>query len=265
MWNFINNFRQSLSWNNDTSLTLPQYFKSHGYLTLGAGKLYHPNHPPNNDEPYSWSPDRPYYKPYIMQPGHYDWDERACGKHGPASNETVVCVEPTPSNATKQQPFNELNYADYNETLSTINNLRYAAQSGRPFFIGLGVTKPHQPWHVPEAYYRHYMDLPIAVHTQAPTNVPDVAFTAEFDGQNFITVGDSRAVPGSQAPSGGQSWPLPWPGSNTIPRWAQQALRAGYYSAVSLADHHLGMVLDELDALGLTNDTLVVMTSDHGG
>jgi hypothetical protein len=43
VWNFINDFRQSLYWNNDTDQTLPQYFKSQGYLTLGAGKLFHYN------------------------------------------------------------------------------------------------------------------------------------------------------------------------------------------------------------------------------
>ena len=41
VWNFINDFRQSRYWNNDTDQTLPQYFKSQGYLTLGAGKLFH--------------------------------------------------------------------------------------------------------------------------------------------------------------------------------------------------------------------------------
>ncbi len=41
VWNFIDSFRHSAHWDNKTDLTLPQFFKSHGYLTLGAGKLYH--------------------------------------------------------------------------------------------------------------------------------------------------------------------------------------------------------------------------------
>ena len=40
-------------------LSLPQLFKESGYLTLGHGKLYHPNLPPDNDPP-SWSPEVPY-------------------------------------------------------------------------------------------------------------------------------------------------------------------------------------------------------------
>ena len=39
--------------------SMPEFFKQHGYVSYGQGKLYHPNKPPNNDEPYSWSQDMP--------------------------------------------------------------------------------------------------------------------------------------------------------------------------------------------------------------
>ena len=42
-------------------ISLPEHFKNNGYTTLGGGKTYHPNHPPNWDEPLSWSQDIPYY------------------------------------------------------------------------------------------------------------------------------------------------------------------------------------------------------------
>ena len=41
-------------------------------------------------------------------------------------------------------------------------------------------------------------------------------------------------------------------------------LRQAYYTAVSWADAATGKVLDELDSLGLTQDTMVVLHSDHG-
>jgi arylsulfatase A-like enzyme len=37
-----------------------------------------------------------------------------------------------------------------------------------------------------------------------------------------------------------------------------------YYAAISEVDCHVGRLLDELDALGLTEDTVVVYTADHG-
>lgn len=42
-------------------------------------------------------------------------------------------------------------------------------------------------------------------------------------------------------------------------------IRADYAAMVETLDHHVGRVLDELDALGLTEDTLVVFMSDNGG
>ena len=43
-----------------------------------------------------------------------------------------------------------------------------------------------------------------------------------------------------------------------------RVLRQHYYAAVAWADHAAGQVLQELDRLGLTDDTMVVLHSDHG-
>lgn len=59
VWEFVNHFREAdvgLMWT-----PLPQYFKQHGYLTLGGGKIYHPSVPPVNDEPWSWSEGYDYF------------------------------------------------------------------------------------------------------------------------------------------------------------------------------------------------------------
>ena len=45
---------------------LPQHFKESGWFTTGVGKTYHPNLPPNFDQPWSWSNttgDFPYFYP----------------------------------------------------------------------------------------------------------------------------------------------------------------------------------------------------------
>ncbi len=39
---------------------------------------------------------------------------------------------------------------------------------------------------------------------------------------------------------------------------------AAYLNEIEFADHHLGRVLDHLDKLGLTDNTLTVFTADHG-
>jgi len=41
-------------------------------------------------------------------------------------------------------------------------------------------------------------------------------------------------------------------------------LIANYYGMISLIDHNVGWILSTLDELGLSEDTIVVFTSDHG-
>ena len=48
-----------------------RYFKVHGYNTSGAGKTYHAGHPPNFDQPRSWT---------LPYPG-YDQGLGFCGDH----------------------------------------------------------------------------------------------------------------------------------------------------------------------------------------
>lgn len=37
-----------------------------------------------------------------------------------------------------------------------------------------------------------------------------------------------------------------------------------YYGMISMMDHYIGKILDKLDALGLTDNTIIVFTTDHG-
>lgn len=194
-----------------------------------------------------------------------------------------------------------------------IENLRYAAGKGTPFFIGMGVFKPHYPvsdptrrrcqsvslcstsliapillvcicapplplptttstrnphrpehpvqWHVPQQFVDMYHQDSMAVptHPLFPPGAPSWAFDHGLDGvQTFELLNTSAA-------DGLAHIPVPSIGSTApMPTWVYKAMRRGYFSAMSWSDHLVGMMLDEIDALGLTNTTLVVLTADHG-
>ena len=60
VFNFINSFRDStvvdrVGVKGTSWTTLPEHFKNNGFWTVGSGKLFHPNIPPNDDNPTSWS------------------------------------------------------------------------------------------------------------------------------------------------------------------------------------------------------------------
>eukprot|EP00971_Amphidinium_carterae_P198235 3934369-Amphidinium_carterae.1 len=64
-WTMLNHFREKdigPDW-----ASLPGYFRQNGYATLGSGKLYHKQFPPDNDYAKSWSQDWPYFNPNCRQ------------------------------------------------------------------------------------------------------------------------------------------------------------------------------------------------------
>ena len=50
----------------------------------------------------------------------------------------------------------------------------------------------------------------------------------------------------------------------TLPIDKQKELIHGYYAAVSYTDSQVGKLLDKLDALGLTKNTVIILWGDHG-
>lgn len=112
----------------------------------------------------------------------------------------------------------------------------------KPFLLALGFQDPHHTHCVP----RDYMDRvdPEAVHLpdfvegeldDKPPHFTEMR-TGPFSGFDFRKVSDSDARLG----------------------------RAYYYSLVKLIDNEMGRVLEALDRLELSENTLIVFTTDHG-
>jgi arylsulfatase A-like enzyme len=113
--------------------------------------------------------------------------------------------------------------------------------TGRPFFLAVGFRKPHMPWRFPAPYADLYpppASIELAAHPTMDASVPPIAHHTpdlqfQHGGNPYIKMNDSFA----------------------------QHDRLYYYSAVSWVDSRIGVVLNELDTLGLSKDTLVVMVS----
>lgn len=103
----------------------------------------------------------------------------------------------------------------------------------------------------------------------APKGAPDVAFTAELDGKDGLALNESNPGFADSKPAGIDGYveydnPTPTANGNTLPTYFQQQLRLGYYTAVTLSDYNMGRVLDLVDELEIYNDTVVILTGDHG-
>jgi iduronate 2-sulfatase len=254
---------------NPTIISLPQYFISKGYSTQGIGKVYDPRCVDKElDEP-SWSV--PYYKNAKKYYGVYG--EPALGRY--QLPETKLLVEKYFNEATaKGDSKAEANdyvqtkikpsvenadvpdyaYTDGANTLKAKDVLVQLSKKSEPFFFAVGISKPHLPFVAPQKYWDMYKreDMPIAPFQEQPKNAVKVSM---HNAGEISVYSDIAALSSySDQKDYGLSLPID----------KQKELIHGYYAAISYADACVGVLLNTLDSLGLTKNTIIVLWGDHG-
>lgn len=142
--------------------------------------------------------------------------------------------------ARLHQPV-EATYEHYlaNKTIEMLE--RYAEdrrEGGRPFFLLSSYAAPHLPYIVPDEYFDMYdpaqIELPVSV------------------AEDFA---DKPAVQRNYS----RHWAF-----DTMTEEQDRKLIAVYWGYVTMVDMEFGRILDALERLGLSDDTTVVFSSDHG-
>lgn len=207
-------------------VSLPKYFREHGYKTLRAGKIFHGG----IDDTEAWSEGG---------------EARIFGEgHDPAA-------EPTQhrDGLTKTQRSDRwvvLNgegesHGDYRVADRTIALLR--KHHDELFFLGCGFGKPHSPPEAPQRFYDMFdldkITLPedFAERPMVPEGFP----AGSIRRQNADLFVNRPAAP----------------------KEAKEMIRA-YLASTAWMDWNVGRVLEELGKLGLRERTIVVFWSDHG-
>ena len=142
----------------DAWLTLPQYFKTHGYLALGTGKTFHPGSPPNFDMPLSWS-NKPQTsgtanpatapladRPYVFSHNGYPRCVNETGRNDGTLPHSSVCPNDAPIES----------FSDTIDMRGSISDLQFASKAGKPFFVVFGAHRPHLPWNIPQRFWDMY-------------------------------------------------------------------------------------------------------------
>lgn len=224
--------------------TLPQRFKEAGYITISNGKVFH-HREDTADRSWSEAPWRPnttgrtYYNEASKQ-----WkEERRKRFKGPKGR-----------NARKKDLMWEAGDVDPMEThdgkiaARTMADLRRLADHDKPFFLACGFAKPHMPFYSPAETYARYPldDIALARHRQLPQPrpagyrevreqfayvpmAPDLARRIEYNSEEY-----------------------------------HRRMRQGYYASVTHVDDLAGRIFAEMDRLGLSENTIVVVLGDHG-
>ncbi len=236
-------------------VTLPQQFKESGYHSQGFGKIYHGglNDPASWSAPH-WTPGGPGY----LKPESIEAREKLAAKFkaqgAKMKNETEIdpktgLVLRATNNAAKLKgpawedpdvPDNA--YPDGQTADKVIEALREIKD--KRFFLAVGFLKPHLPFNAPKKYFDLYdpEDIKLPSNRFYPKDCPSLAVTNWGELRGYTDIPDIGPMDDKQA---------------------RDLIRA-YYAATSYTDAQIGRVVDELERLGLRDNTIIVLWGDHG-
>jgi iduronate 2-sulfatase len=237
IWDLATHFRD----NTPDVVTLSQHFKNHGYHAERLGKIYHTGHG-NRDDKFSWSRSTKY-----PSASRY-------GPEGSAHIKRLLAEAKAKGIDLKDNrlrprglPWEAPDVADTELTDGMIaeNAIKLMKEfKDEPFFLAVGFLNPHLPFVAPKKYWDLYdpASIKLADNPYAPKGAPEYAMTTWGELRKYYDIPAKGPLTDEQA-------------RNMI---------HGYYAAISYVDAQIGRLLDELDHLGLTENTIVVFWGDHG-
>ena len=208
--------------------TLPQYFKEQGYFTQNIGKIFHNWHQP------AWQGDaRSWSVPSILHYAKHSDDIPEFDGQLPRN------LAGTPRCERRDLP--DAAYFDGRIAQRSMEALETLSRSGQPWFLGVGFWKPHLDFNPPLKYWELYdrEHVLAARNPDPPLDVPEIAL---HDSRELLRSFDMQHPEPEQC----------------------RELRHGYCASISFVDAQIGKVIEQLDRLGLTDSTVIVVWSDHG-
>ena len=137
----------------------------------------------------------------------------------------------------------------------TIAAIQDAHTASQPFFIWSSYHDPHPPYCVPEPWASMYdpadMEIGRFIEGEMDDMPPPHQMTRKPSADYSAFNKDGLGNHGYHPHIGVSEQDL-------------KEAQAVYYGMISFMDHWIGQTLDALDELGLTDQTLIVFTSDHG-
>ena len=210
--------------------TIPQYFKHHGYETVGMGKVFHGSPASGGDDPLSWS--APFYHPPTLQ----YWGNASTSWQGVTSKQRQLVPLPDELLTT--------------HAVMAIEHLRDQTYE-KPLFLAVGFYKPHLPLVVPQEYLDMYPleGIQLSANPYIPDGMPKAAWSNYSELRQFRDVHDLGVT--------GQV-------NTTLPEKEAKELMRAYYAAVSYIDDQIGSILSAIHRAGIKDNTIVALLSDNG-
>lgn len=226
VWDLKTHFRKT----SPGVVSLPEYFKDHGYFAQSFGKIFH-GEAPMSDPP-SWSVPEQFE--FVAKRDDY----RLAENREPRGTQKAA--------ATEFVGESDNDYPDGLVAAGAVGAIERLAAGDptKPFFLAVGFMKPHLPFTAPKRYWDLYANV----------TIPPPSQPAPPRGAPALALHDSTELRGYTD--------MPKVGPLTAEQGA--TLRRGYYASTSFTDAQVGRVLAALKQSGLESRTIVVFWSDHG-
>ena len=223
------------------SESLPQLFRRNGYFTAAAGKIFHANHG-------GWRGALTHAEgaPYAGRSGFGQpeaWDERFPAKTIQLPMAPVL-IDTHRNGINHHWDWGPIDFkADVTEDGQSskwaVRQLR--AEHDKPFFLAVGIYRPHDPQYAPSEYFDEHPLADVELPTILASDLDDVPQVA----QRHVRAANSYEA-------------------MIRKHNALQSATRGYLAAVTFADAMIGRILRALASSQYNDNTIVVLFSDHG-
>ena len=223
------NYKSRIDEDAPDSPTIGFWLKKNGYHTISNGKITHVN----KDSPESWS--EPAWR------ADKNWRDYQ-------TKENILTANENNGVATAFEIGENMEdeYADVKMINKSIKDLKRLKEKNQPFFIGIGLLKPHLPFNAPKKYWDLYnsKDIQLANNRFQPKNSPKICMHAYGELRKYTNIPDDK--------------------NTDIPDSTQLKLIHGYNACVTFIDNEIGRLINELKELELYENSLIIISGDHG-
>ena len=231
------------------TVTLPQFFREHGYWTASTGKVFH-------------SPRHEHGETAWEEFVRFDNDElpvvraarlRFEAEHGSVEQganrklwrerkkQVSAKLDAQTPPGYGRSGLSDAQHKDGRNARQVARWLTERTHGDKPFFIACGFQKPHVPFLAPDAWFDQYPLHEIRFasdRTSLWDSIPKSALSKRYEAFGFEL--------------GVENEPL------------RREYMQAYHACVSFIDAQLQIVLQALEDSGHRDDTIVIFTSDHG-
>lgn len=221
-------------WANNTeyakATTLPDQFKKNGYTTACFGKILHPGHDEYTKD--SWSEG--YYFPYNVQEG--------LNLQNQAYDVTTFKHPMWYFGKLPDSPDSKAEATLLQDTRNVNRVLDFLEQDHKsPFFVALGIYKPHGPWYIPKRFFDKFpledIKIPEGFKPDDLNDVPECAKWLATH-RNFH--------------------------DSIVSQHIWKKIIQAYQAAVSYSDDQLMRAVKALENSEYKENTIVVLVGDNG-